>query len=416
MATMKPIRILYQAKGNTTGLADVKAQIYFNGVAKAVAGAAIALTEVDSTNSPGLYELLIPAASLTTWGAVAGSYNCVEGYIDSASKSAKAPFREEVTVANADDLDSHLTTVDTEIAAVQTKLGTPSGASVSADIAAVKGDTAAIKVDLESGASSLATILSNIQALANGSISNGVGYVLPNMLIPTSGTNTYVIPITIMNNDGALVDPTTNLVTVGLKNAAGTDRGSYLTGSSGSPATVSSTRASLGQYNVTVVIPTSAIEEDLLFSFAYTIGANAMLRYGQTQLLVDMGASGFALQTTLLATQTAVNAIKADVESGTTGLAVIQGLLANGTYGLSALQALLANGTYGLSALQALLSNGTYGLSALQSLLTNATYGLSALQVQGAATQGSGFVGATDSLHAVSAYLTANLFVGGRAV
>ena len=370
----KPIRVLYQSKNSTTGLSDVKAQVYLNGVAKAVGASAIALTELDSTNSPGLYELYIPASTLTSWGVASGQTNEVEGYINSASKPSYAPFREEITVANTDD--------------VIAQLGTPAGASVSADIAAVKVDTAAIKADLETGSSSLATILSNIQSLQNASIGNGVGFVLPQMLIPASGTNTYLIPITIQNDVGALVDPTSSIVTVGVKNAAGTDRGSYLTGSSGTPATVSATRTSTGQYTATVVLATTAPEEELIFSFAYTIGTNAMVRYGVSQVLVDGGAAGYALQTTLLNTQTAVNAIKADVESGTSGLGIIQGLLANGTYGLSALQGLLANGTYGLNAIN-----------------TNEL-----------ATQGTGFTTGTDDLHSLSTYIRNNIFSGGRAV
>lgn len=397
----QPVRILYQAKNATTGLTDVKGDFYLNGVAKAVGGSALAFSELDSTNSPGLYELVIPAATLVTWG-VSNAINStwvIEGYIDSASKPAPAPFRQEYSWNNIDDVNHQIgspvgASISADIAAVQTKLGTPAGASVSADVAAVKADTAAIKVDLESGSASLATILSNIQALANGSISNGVGYVLPNMLIPSAGSTSYRIPVTIMNNDGALIDPTSNLVTVGLLNAGGADRGSYLVGSSGSPATVAATRDSLGQYHVMVSIPNTAVEEDLIFSFAYTIGSNAMVRYGQTQLLTDIGAAGLAQQSTLLATQTTVNAIDA--------------VVTDATFGNAAIQALLANGTYGLSAIQAMLANGTYGLSALQSDIAAVTTELNAME-------GVGFVSGSDSLHAISSYLLGNVYFGGRA-
>jgi hypothetical protein len=431
MATQKALRFIYSAKNGTTGLTDIKAQIYVNGVSKAIGANAIKntanangskVTEIDATNSPGLYEVLITAVDLTAFGVAAGSYSAVEAYIDSTSKSAPAIFRGEETVANIDDIDTKLGTpagasVSADIAANYARMGAPAGASVSADVASVKSDTAAIKTDLESGAASLATILSNIQALQNGSIGNGVGFVLPSMLIPASGTNTYRIPITINNNDGALIDPVSNTVTVGVLNASGTDRGAYLTGSAGGPPlTVAATRDSVGQYHAMVVLPTSAVEEELIFSFAYTVGSNSMIRYGQAQLLTDMAASGFALQSTLLTVQTAVNAIKADVENVTTGLIPIEGFLANGTYGLAALQALLANGTYGLSAIEALLADGTIGLGALKNYLANGTYGLSALQVQGAASQGAGFVTGTDSLHAISAFLTANIYTGGTAI
>lgn len=402
MATQKDLRFIYQSKNNITGLTDVRAQIYVDGLAKAVGVNAINATpnangsqisEVDATNAPGIYEVFIAAADLTAWGVAAGSYSALEARIDSASKAAPAIFRQEETVANLDDINTRLgapvgASISADIAAIETKLGTPAGASVSADIAAIKSDTGAIKADLETGPNSLATILSNIQSLQNASIGNGVGFVLPMMLIPASGSNTYRIPITIQNNDGALIDPTSNLVTVGVLNAAGTDRGGYLTGSSGSPATVAATRDSVGQYHVMFVVPSTAVEEDLNFSFAYTVGSNAMVRYGQAQLLTDMAASGFALQSTLLAVQTTVNAIDSEV----------------------------TNGTYGLAAIEAILTNGTYGLAAIEALLVNGTYGLSALQVQGAATQGVGFTGSTDSLHAIRAFLDANVYSGGRAI
>lgn len=320
----KTLRIEYTAKNFSTGLTDVKAQVYFNGVAKAVGGSALVLTEVDATNAPGLYELVVSGATLATWGAVDGQANYVTGEINSATRSAPAPFKELVVSKDAAD--------------VEVTLGSPAGASVSADIA---------------------NILSNIQQIQNGVIANGVGYVLPNMLIPDTGSNTYKIPITVQNNDGALVDPVSQLVTVGILNAGGTDRGSYLTGSSGSPATVAATRDSLGQYHAIVVIPSSAVEEELLFSFAYTIGSNAMVRYGQAQLLSSIGTAGLAQQTTLLAVQSDVSTIKADVESVTTGLAVIAG--------------------------------------------------------QGAAIEGAGFTPGTDDLHSIATYLNANLYSGGVA-
>lgn len=342
MAVQKDLRILYQAKNNTTGLTDVKAQVYFNGVAKATGGTAITatpnaagskVTELDATNSPGYYEVLLKAADLTTWGVSQSGANVIDGEVDSTSKPASAPFRYDLTVANTDDIDK--------------KLGAPAGATVSADIA---------------------NILLAIQAVQNGVISNGVGYVIPSLIIPPSGSTTYRIPITIMNNDGALVDPTSNLVTVGLLNSAGADRGSFLTGSSGTPATVAATKDSTGQYHVNVVIPSTAVQEELLFSFAYTIGSNAMVRFGQSQTITDVNADGLALQSTLLATQTTVNSIQSEVTDATNGLPAIKTAVVG-----------------------------------IQADITNNV-------------EGAGFSNTTDSLHAIATYVIANLFTGGRAV
>lgn len=398
MAVQKPVRFLYQSKNNRTGLTDVKAKVFFNGVSKAVGASAITLTELDSVNMAGIYELLIPAATLTSWGAAQGQMNVIEGVIDSVTAPAPAPFREEITVANSDDLDI--------------KLGTPVGVSVSADVAAVKSDTSAIKIDLETGASSLATILAAVQA-----IQNNAGFAVPvpaTLIKPASGSNTYRIPVSLYNTKNALVDADTNSIVVTLVNQAGADRSTYLTGNAAGSAPM--VRDSLGQYHVDVAIPSTASQEELLFNFAYAIGGAVTARRAVSEIISDVNADGFALQSTLLTTQTTVNAINALVTDPVNGLANIESQIANGTYGLNALQVLS-------SAIQALLNNGTYGLSAIQTALTgntallnNATYGLSALQVQGAATQGSGFVAGTDDLHSFSTFVRANLYSGGRAV
>jgi hypothetical protein len=348
---VKPLYILYQAKNNTTGLTDVKAQIYFNGTAKLVGASALLLTELDSTNSPGLYQLMVSAAQLTTMGVATGQVNTVEGYIDSVTKPAKAPFREEVEVTDTDDLG--------------VLVGTPAGASVSADIAAVKTDTAAIKVDLETGTNSLANILAAIN-----SIKNGAGFAVPvpaEMIIPSSGSNAYLIPVTFYNAANTLIDPDTNTVTVGLINQAGTSRTSYL-------SSTTMTRASTGQYTVTTTIPNTAPEEQLIFSFSYSINSAATVRKATTDVITDINAAGLALQSTLLATQTTVNAINTLTTDATNGLAAIKTAVT------------------------------TVG-SAVTSLQTDVTNNI----------EGSGFTNATDSLHQISLAI-ANIGVGGRAV
>lgn len=355
MATQKALRFLYQAKNSQTGLTDVKAQVYLNGVAKAVAGAAIAavanangskVTELDPTNAPGIYEVLLTAADLTAWGVTQTAAAYLEVEIDSASKSAPAPFRQQVTLADLDDID--------------VKLGTPAGASISADIAAVKSDTSAIKVDLETGPANLANILAAIQA-----VQNNAGFAIPvpsQMTIPASGSNLYRIPITIYDTNNDLVDPDSNSIVVGLVNQAGTDRGGFLVGSSGGPPlTVLATRDSLGQYHVDVSIPSTEVEEELLFSFNYAIGGKATARRATTVTLTEASTAGLALQSTLLL-------VKADIEDASTGLIPIK----------AAVDAIQAD------------------------ITTN--------------VEGAGFSNTTDSLAAMSLFMRTYLYFGGRAV
>jgi len=369
MSVQKPIYFLYQSKNNTTGLADVKAQIYFNGTAKAVGASAIALTELDATNAPGIYQLVLTAANLTSWGVAAGQENAIEVVINSASKSAEAFAKVEATVANLDDIDTHLTSQDTAIASV-------------------KSDTAAIKTDLETGASSLATILTAVQA-----IQNNAGFSVPvpaTLLKPASGSNSYRIPFTVYNEKNALLDPDSNTITVTLVNQAGADRSTYLTGASGGSAPA--VRDSAGQYHIDVAIPSTASQEELLFSFAYSIGGAATARKATTEIITDVQADGFALQTTLLDVQTKVTDIQTQVDSATYGLAAantLQGLIKTQTDKIG-------DATIGLSAIK----------TAVNGVLT---------EVQ-SNVEGTGFITATDSLHAISAFLLANVYSGCRAV
>lgn len=468
MATQKPLRILYQARNNRTGLTDVKAQVYLNGVAKAVGVGALTLSEVDATNSAGLYELLISGATLTAWGVAAGSYNCVEGYIDSVTASAKAAFREELTVANVDDVDA--------------KLGAPAGASVSADIAAVKSEldtvnsnVSAVKSDVENVTTGLPaiktavngvqstvnTIQSDVEDATNGlaAIKNAINSVssqvssiqnntnfeafVPALLVkPLSGSTTYRIPIGVQKENGAAADPDANSIIVKLTNSGGVDRSSMLVGASGGQ--VAASRSGVGQYYADLTVASGATEEELIFEFDYAVNSAAFVKRRVGEVTNNVQADGFAQQSTLIAVQSTVGdnntrildiqskvndstiglanieslvaASKADLENGTFGLAQLQALLANGTYGLAALQALLANGTYGLAAMQAMLASGSYGLAALQSLLNTANSGIGGVQSSVSAVQGTGFSSGQDDLHSIRGYLDTYLYFGGRSI
>jgi hypothetical protein len=352
MSVQKPVRFLYQSKNKTTGLTDVKAQIYLNGVAKAVGTNAVVLTELDATNSPGLYELLLTATVLTGYGVIAGQTNVLEGYIDSATQPAAAPFREELTVANSDDLE--------------------------ADITSVKTDTSAIRVDLETATSSLPNILAAINSIKNNA---GFSIPIPSQLAkPSSGANVYRVPVSIYNESNALIDPDSNSIVVTLVNVSGTDRSSYLTGASGGSAPM--VRDSLGQYHIDVTLTSSAVDEELLFKFSYSIGGAATARTSTTVVVDAISVAGLAQQSTLLSVQTTVNSIQSEVTDATNGLIAIN-----------------SNVTGARSQITGVSSQVT----ALQSDVTNNV-------------EGSGFVAGSDSLHQISTFLRANLYTGGRAV
>jgi hypothetical protein len=369
MSVQKQVRFLYQAKNLATGLADVKAQIYVNGIAKAVGASAIVGVEIDATNSPGFYEVVLSAANLTSWGVSSSQYNVIEAKVNSVTSPAPAGFRQELTIASADDLDTHLTTQDVAISAVKT-------------------DTAAIKIDLESGASSLATILLAVQAIQNNA---GFAVPIPSQLLkPASGSNSYRIPVSIYNEKNNLIDPDTNSIVVTLVNQAGADRGSYMTGYAAGTAPM--VKDSTGQYHIDLAIPSTANQEELIFSFAYAVGGLATARKAVTEIITDVQADGFALQLTLLDVQTRTTDIQTKVNDATSGLVaanVIQSAIKTQTDKIG-------DATIGLSAIK----------TAVNSILT---------EVQ-SNVEGTGFATATDSLHALSQFLIANLYVGGKAI
>lgn len=378
MAVQKFFRFTYLAKFATTGLTDITCQVKVNNVTKAVSTNAISsspnangsvITEMDATNMKGEYDVLLSAADLTAWGITQTTANFLELYINSASMSAPANFSAMVTLASLDDIDL--------------KLGTPAGASVSADIAAVKADTAAIKVDVETAASSLPNIYAALTQLQNNA---GFAVGVPaTMIIPSTGSTPNNITFTSYDSTNDLINVDANAISVTLKNGAGVDRSSYLTGASGGAAPM--VHDSLGQYHIICTIPAGAPEESLNFMFSYAIGGKSTARSSSSTVVADANASGFALQSTLLL-------VKADTD---------------------ATQAIVSNGTYGNQAINTVVTN-------VQSVVTNATYGNAALQAQGVTTQGlvtglqgTGFVSTTDSNHAIKAFLVANVYFGGIA-
>jgi hypothetical protein len=403
--SVKGLRFDYQAFNGTTGLTDVTGKLFVGGVQKA---SGLAFTELMSgTSGTGVYTLFVSGTTLAGYGVAAlNADNFVEVIATSASVPYPTPIKLLGQVATNDDVialigSTSTGTVSGDLAQIYSRIGAPATTSVSGDILALQTQQN--------------TIFSQLTALTNAAQSGaGIAAALPSFLTGSSA-NTYLIPLTILNNDGALVAPAAAPI-IGLKNAAGTDRGSYLTGSSGTPATVNATLVSTGEYTVGMVVPAGAPEEELIFSMSYTVNGNAVVKFYVCQLVQDAATSGYALQTTLLSVQTTVNSINSAVTNATYGLSALQALLANGTYGLAALQSLLANSTYGLSALQSILANGTYGLSALAGLLNNATYGLAALQAQNVATQGTGFVSATNSLVAISAAIAKIPQYGGKGI
>ena len=85
------------------------------------------LFEVDTTNSPGLYEILLSTTDTNTLGQLTVS-------VQPATSAFLALFHNMVVQVN-------LSTIDTNVGDIYSRIGAPTNASIAADIAAVKSDT-----------------------------------------------------------------------------------------------------------------------------------------------------------------------------------------------------------------------------------------------------------------------------------
>jgi hypothetical protein len=155
-------------------------------VAGATTNVAALATNVDAilTDTGTTLDARIPAALVS--GRMDSSVGAMAANVMTAAAAAADLTTElQSGLATAAALDTVDNFLDTEIAAIVTTLGTPAGASVSADLAAVKAQTAAIEVDTaEIGAAGagltnidLPNQTMNITGNLTGNVSGTVGSV-----------------------------------------------------------------------------------------------------------------------------------------------------------------------------------------------------------------------------------------------
>lgn len=95
--------------------------------------------EIDPTNAPGLYHVVLSGGSLNVLGptqmSIQPATTAFVGIVDT--------FMVETYGAKLDTIDTTTSGLGSGITTINTKLGTPAGASVSADIAAVASSASA---------------------------------------------------------------------------------------------------------------------------------------------------------------------------------------------------------------------------------------------------------------------------------
>lgn len=373
---LKNLRVLYTSRNETTGLTDVTARIRRNG---AEVASAVALTELNATNYPGIYELNIAPATLTSYGG-AGFYQV---YINSASKNAPATFAKFVLENDEDDLEAHLNTIGGKVDVIDGNVDT------------VLTQTTDIQAKVNNGTYGLAALQSLVIAIqsAVGNIQNNTRFsasVPSDLIRPPSGSTTYRIPISLFDTNGDMEDPDSNQIAVTIANPSGTSRKSYLVGYVDEPTPLYATRIAKGDYYVDVAIPNGATIEELIFQFSYLENTIAFTQRRVGSVVTDVQSSGFALETT-------AQSILTDTDE-------IQQKINNGTYGLSALRSAIDAAQADIDLIQAELASGTYGLSAIKTAVDSKASQTSVNNVQSdvAAIKGTGFATGTDSLKAIS--------------
>jgi hypothetical protein len=134
------------------------------------------LFEADSTDAPGVYEIVLTTTHTDTLGTLVISIQpAVSAFIASY-------FTETVedTVSNISTLiGTPVVSVSTDIASVYSRLGTPAGVNMSADIAAIKLDTtstvAVLPLTTIAAATDVTTSTSAIKGVDNRSITDIAG-------------------------------------------------------------------------------------------------------------------------------------------------------------------------------------------------------------------------------------------------
>jgi hypothetical protein len=406
-SSFKPIQLVYSAPNFATGLTDITANIHVNGVAKGT----LAMTALDPAAAPGVYTYTITSAQQLAWSVVSGA--SLTAFMSSASRGGKVEYKVSLTTNSDDDIAEGITSARAEISSVQATINNvnnavqgPNGVAViNAGVNAVQATVNNINNSAQSGVSGFAAIMAAIQGVQSqvSSISNNTffsAYVPAGGLVkPTSGSQTYRIPLNVQNDSGVLVDPVSNSISCSIASASGADLGSLMVGYSGGSAPA--VRDAVGNYHIDVNLTPSEAEQGVVFSFNYSIGSTPFLKKAAATILNNIQDDGYAQQATAAATLALLQSSNVDqiipLLTGANGLANINANATTTNTNVLASTALLQDATVGLAAANTLQL-------AIQTAVSNAMAAIGLVQ-------GSGFNTTTDALAAISQ----RVYTGGSA-
>ncbi len=324
---MKTQYIVYNARNFRSGLTDVTANVFKDGVSVAVA-TGLALAELNPSDAKGRYTLTLTPTQINSFGGV-GTYKVA---INSASRNAPATAKLVIQANDNDDLSAQLSTISGDLVTIDTKID-----ALQTDITSVKGTVESTNSEVLDGVTGLAAIKGLIDTAISGigSIQQTTRTVVgfPTQLVsPSTGTETYEVLINIYNTQGSLEDPDTNLVNVSLQNASGLDRGNLFTGGGASPK--AATRLATGKYKIELTVPAGTTHEQINMLVDYTENTIPLQAVRSANIVSSVDASGLAQQVTVQSIlddtsvmQPQVATIQSEIQSATYGLAVLKGAL-----------------------------------------------------------------------------------------
>ena len=404
---IKTQRLYYMARNMRTGLSDVTADVYKDGVSTPV-DTDVNLSELDDTNTPGLYILELTDTALNGYGGV-GTY---VAHINSASRNAPATVKFEVLAKDNDDLMVKLLAMEAKIDTLQA-----GQTAMQSDVTSIKAtveDSNSVLNDGNIGNANLKALIEQVIS-AVSSVQNNtrfVGVVPARMVVPATPatTNTYRVDIRLFDNEGNPEDPDTDQIQVSVANESGTDRTNLLQGYTSGP--VNAIKDGVGIYYIDVNIADTSALEQLRFTFDYA-ETNDSVTVNQShprmsETVVEAEASGLALQATLLDVLTDT----ADMQPKTS---TILNMVNDVTSGLPALKALIDIVDSVADANNAELTSASHGLSAIKAVVDAGATQVSVDAINTALTndvKGAGFDNTTDSLKEISD----RTYFGGQAI
>ncbi|NRA76895.1 MAG: hypothetical protein HRU18_01695 [Pseudoalteromonas sp.] len=404
---IKTQRLYYMARNMRTGLSDVTADVYKDGVSTPV-DTDVNLSELDDTNTPGLYILELTDTALNGYGGV-GTY---VAHINSASRNAPATVKFEVLANDNDDLMVKLLAMEAKIDTLQA-----GQTAMQSDVTSIKAtveDSNSVLNDGNIGNANLKALIEQVIS-AVSSVQNNtrfVGVVPARMVVPATPatTNTYRVDIRLFDNEGNPEDPDTDQIQVSVANESGTDRTNLLQGYTSGP--VNAIKDGVGIYYIDVNIADTSALEQLRFTFDYA-ETNDSVTVNQShprmsETVVEAEASGLALQATLLDVLTDT----ADMQPKTS---TILNMVNDVTSGLPALKALIDIVDSVADANNAELTSASHGLSAIKAVVDAGATQVSVDAINTALTndvKGAGFDNTTDSLKEISD----RTYFGGQAI